>query len=301
MDVPMRRIIINVIKRDLPHIRQCDLKWFMDGWDHVIVVVNDQTAYRFPRLKEYEAKIPVEVAFMNAFSAMSPVAIPRLQQKYDDVANMTFTTYDYIRGTRLSRDFFGTLEKEKQIALAKQLGAFLTALHSFSIPRAKKIGVTQTEVLTFWKTRLEIIRDVVFPHIGQPEQEWINRLFQDFIALLAKRPFQLVLTHGDLAPEHILVDPQTHVITGIIDFGDVAIDDPAYDFQCSRYYGKEFLHNVYGAYTRSRDEVFDLRRQFYEDRLPVTNLEHSIKIGEPEWIQKHKEQLSIYIANAPLH
>jgi aminoglycoside phosphotransferase (APT) family kinase protein len=38
-----------------------------------------------------------------------------------------------------------------------------------------------------------------------------------------------VLLHNDLGAEHVLVDPATRAVTGIIDWADAAIGDPAYD------------------------------------------------------------------------
>ena len=41
---------------------------------------------------------------------------------------------------------------------------------------------------------------------------------------------QPVFSHNDLGIEHVLVDPDTGAVTGIIDWTDAAIVDPAYDF-----------------------------------------------------------------------
>lgn len=39
-----------------------------------------------------------------------------------------------------------------------------------------------------------------------------------------------VFSHNDLGIEHVLVDPATLRITGVIDWSDAALTDPAYDF-----------------------------------------------------------------------
>jgi aminoglycoside 2''-phosphotransferase len=38
--------------------------------------------------------------------------------------------------------------------------------------------------------------------------------------------------HGDLAPYHVLHDPQSDELTGILDFGVAGLGDPAVDFGC---------------------------------------------------------------------
>ena len=40
---------------------------------------------------------------------------------------------------------------------------------------------------------------------------------------------RLVFSHSDLGIEHILIDPRTGTVTGIIDWSDAAMVDPAYD------------------------------------------------------------------------
>lgn len=40
----------------------------------------------------------------------------------------------------------------------------------------------------------------------------------------------LVLIHGDIAPRNLLADPETGRLTGIVDWGDAALADPAMDF-----------------------------------------------------------------------
>jgi len=47
-----------------------------------------------------------------------------------------------------------------------------------------------------------------------------------------------------MMPEHIIVEPETHKLNDIIDFGDMIIADPAYDFTFLRKYGQKFLETA---------------------------------------------------------
>ncbi len=51
-----------------------------------------------------------------------------------------------------------------------------------------------------------------------------------FLAELDREDHPLALIHHDLAPEHILVTPDGTRIAGVIDWGDLALGDPALDF-----------------------------------------------------------------------
>lgn len=53
-----------------------------------------------------------------------------------------------------------------------------------------------------------------------------------FARLAARIPASVapVLVHGDIAPQNLIADPDTGALTGIVDWGDAALDDPAVDF-----------------------------------------------------------------------
>jgi aminoglycoside phosphotransferase (APT) family kinase protein len=51
-----------------------------------------------------------------------------------------------------------------------------------------------------------------------------------FLARPAPPPARaLVFSHNDLGAEHVLVDPERGAVTGVIDWSDAALTDPAYD------------------------------------------------------------------------
>jgi aminoglycoside phosphotransferase (APT) family kinase protein len=60
-----------------------------------------------------------------------------------------------------------------------------------------------------------------------------------------------VLVHGDLWYGNVLSDPDTGSITGIIDFEDAALDDPAQDFATLLHSGYDFTGHVIEAYRKA--------------------------------------------------
>src|SRR5438876_1167930 len=62
-------------------------------------------------------------------------------------------------------------------------------------------------------------------------------------------PGALVFSHNDLGIEHVLADPRTWAVTGVLDWGDAAITDPAYDIGLLyRDLGPAALDAVIGTY-----------------------------------------------------
>jgi aminoglycoside 2''-phosphotransferase len=57
------------------------------------------------------------------------------------------------------------------------------------------------------------------------------------------------IIHGDLSQDHILFDPETERISGVIDFSDAIISSPLLDFMYLYHaYGEEFLRLLWSYY-----------------------------------------------------
>lgn len=284
--------VLKIVREIFPDISDEKVQIFDDGWDYVVIVVNNETAFRFPRRENHVRTLPIEVSFLNLFSDNSPIRVPKLTYQKDKKSGISYVTYDFIPGVQFAKSISNTFSKDELLSIAKQLGLLLTAIHSFRIEKAKQLGVQQIDSLNSWEKRLKKIRKKVFPHISKNEQDWIVKLFEDFLKIVRKIPIHSVLTHSDIMPEHIIVDPKSHTLSGIIDFGDMCIADPAYDFTFLASYGQDFLHEVYKNYDLPMDKAFERRRKFYEERLVVTNLEHSLELGDEKRIATHKKRLS---------
>ena len=72
--------------------------------------------------------------------------------------------------------------------------------------------------------------------------------------------------HGDLEPSHILYLAPKGPITGIIDFDDGGVGDPAWDIRLLfHYYGTDLTKEILAHYTATpTNEFFWKRIRFYE-------------------------------------
>lgn len=87
-----------------------------------------------------------------------------------------------------------------------------------------------------------------------------------------------VIIHSDFTSDHILID-KSGKLTGIIDFGDLAIGDRAFDF-AGLYadYGKDFTEKVLDAYEGRIDPSFMARiENFYMKQVPLHGFLHGIQ------------------------
>jgi aminoglycoside 2''-phosphotransferase len=63
-----------------------------------------------------------------------------------------------------------------------------------------------------------------------------------------------VLIHGDIAPYHLLVDPQTNQLSGVIDFGVAGLGDAATDIGLLLYnFGETLVREIGETYSLDAD------------------------------------------------
>ena len=81
-------------------------------------------------------------------------------------------------------------------------------------------------------------------------------------------PLQLI--HGDLSPEHVLVDPTTGFVVGVIDWTDTMLSDAARDFVfLVTWQGWRFAEDVLRLYPRAVDREFRARLRYMAQLLSV--------------------------------
>jgi aminoglycoside phosphotransferase (APT) family kinase protein len=107
------------------------------------------------------------------------------------------------------------------------LGQFLSALHAIPVARMADVVDTDADPPTAWRRDAAQTYPRVAAHVPGAHRPAVEAF------LTAPPPdddWALAFSHNDLGIEHVLVDPVTWAVTGIIDWSDAAIADPAYDF-----------------------------------------------------------------------
>jgi aminoglycoside phosphotransferase (APT) family kinase protein len=150
--------------------------------------------------------------------------------------------------------------------VAATVGRLLAALHAIPVERFDRLVGLDDLPLLQWRdeaaAQYPSVRALV-PAGYRPEVE----------AFLRADPpgddHPLVFSHNDLGIEHILVDPGSGTVTGVIDWGDAAIVDPAYDLGLLlRDLGPDALAAAlreYGDDAPAERALFYARCSFFED------------------------------------
>ena len=238
--------------------------------DHVMFLLDNGVAFRFEsELEDEDTNLARELAVLDLIRLqLSDIPIP--DYAYLPRSSNDFAGYKTILGTRLSPWRFERLSKASRLSEARRLGRFLSALHKTPLEPVRKLGVREldkgphnrsmaTELLKEHWRGLDLRTRSIF-------RRWVKRSEE------IDHDFSPVLAHADLWCKHIYHDPRTGKLTGIIDWGDIAITDPAKDFYGFWVYGEAFLDDVLSHY--------DLATQSLKDR----SFEHFWGIAIRIWL-----------------
>ncbi|GAA3440887.1 phosphotransferase family protein [Planomonospora venezuelensis] len=243
-----------------------------EGWDNVVYEVDGELLVR--RSKEADPVLRGETVLreaelLAAVARLSTLPVP--EPVFAD-AGAGVLAYAKLPGVPLIEH-----RVAEPARLAPVLGAFVSGLHRAPVAEMEELAG----------------RDV------RPGAEWLHEAGQDYreIAALvpaaARRtveeflgrtppgePRTLVFCHNDLGDEHVLVDPATDAVTGIIDWTDAAVADPAHDLALIyRDLGPEVFDLTLACYEGAWEEADRERAVFYARCTLLGDIAYGVRTG----------------------
>ncbi|MFW9917309.1 MAG: phosphotransferase family protein [Candidatus Thorarchaeota archaeon] len=281
-------VVKAVLSRFFPSISTNEAQFLYHG-THNVFEVRGEYIFRFPDRMLFNQKgfdlIQREkeaLAFLRPFLS---VDIPHFIYVSSN-PKIPFAGYRKISGSSLNRCFHqATPEQRKQ--LAEQLGAFLSELHSFEIYQAFlskwPTNFTPATYRQYWENIFVKVREKLFSQFSFAQKEWITSLFTNFIEEKENFRFAPRVIHGDFDTSNILVDSHSFRITGIIDFEDVGVWDPAGDFL---FYGEglDFIKHLIASYQGPLGDNLEQRMNFLVNRQPLCYLLTGFEWKYPQMI-----------------
>lgn len=264
-----------------------------EGWDSVAIEVNGRLIFRFPKRPDVEPQYLIESRLLPVLAGALPLPIPDVAYFWPGGAAYPhpFIGHQRIAGLPLAGEH---LTPERAEGIARQLGQFLAALHQFPIEQPTRLGLPGGDQAS-WRRRYEDqyaqIQRHVLPLLPSTMHARIAAEWQAFLS--DRAAWRSALIHHDLAGEHILYDPERGAISGIIDWGDLAIGDPAIDFAgLLDAYGEEFVERVLAGYHGEADTAFRARMRFYRGVMPLNTVLFGLSTGQAEHVREGLEAVS---------
>lgn len=218
-----------LIAEQFPELQPRSVEPFGVGWDNTAYLVDETWVFRFPRRELAVELIRNESALLPALASELPLAIPdpRHVGRPSQAFGWPFAGYRLIPGRTACSVSWAEGERART---ATALARFLRALHDFPAERARARGATGD---TIRRLDLEYRRTQVAERIEHAVEQGLVESVDAFDGVLDDLPDEFTpradtLVHGDLYARHLLVDDE-HRLTGVIDWGDVHVGDPALD------------------------------------------------------------------------
>ena len=289
----IKRRFLPAIRYFVPDASFHRLRLLGNGWDNYVILVDRRLIFRFPRFPDECDRLQREAALLGRISHVLPVRTP--DAKFEDLVmggkRFTFSRYEMIPGFPLR---FGSLRFVNQDSLSEELAGFLRTLHGMNTNNLSDLNMTKMDRNGSEKRYAEILKYFernIFPVLDWQSVQRLESAFSDYFSLLARMP-DPVLIHGDIGQGNILYDRKSYRITGIIDWEDSIIGDPALDLAgVLEYFHGNFFRRVLSLYGNRNDDFLG-RVKFYRQIAGYYAFEYGMRNSDHDMIAAGIRSLS---------
>lgn len=257
--IQINEVIASQLIEAQQHLKVHSISFLDQGWDNLVYCVNDELIFRFPRREfgvlcmENEIALTPYIQQHVSFplSASTWIGTPTKQYPY------AYSGYRMLSGKPLC-EANHTLIDDEDFAIT--LATWLKELHA--------ISVTETHIASVkggyeWKLnvahRLARCQENLEKYaLFFAEARFKQNILLDTIHFLSQWHFDEMkhsFVHGDLYSRHIIVNPETLLPSGLIDWGDVHIGHPGVDLSSGMIFTKRAMANFLKAYGSLDEET----------------------------------------------
>jgi len=288
-----------LVARQMPDYLIASVVQSGEGQDNIAYEVNGELIVRFskePDAARRAARVHQEADLLAAVRGIAPLPVP---EPRFTVAERGCLAYFKIPGLPLL-DLSQPPRLAVGASIAATLGGLLAALHS--VPLDSLAGLVGTD--------------------DQPPDEWRREAAESYLAVAEEVPamhrrrveafleatapeagYVQVFSHNDLGVEHVLVEPDALTVTGVIDWSDAAICDPAYDFGLlCRDLGPAALELAIRGYRSDLNDLVTLaeRAVFYARCSVLEDLAYGVETGGQRLVELSLAAMEwLFPASAP--
>ena len=281
--------VARVVGSQSPARPPAGARYLDEGWDSEVYEVTDPRGvawiFRFPKRARVQAGQRVERALLPRLEALLQVPIPRLERFGEPGGEFPFSFLGYRRLEGVPASLVPA-DRADLDACATVLAAFLSRLHAFPVEEARRLGVSQTADVPRPTDRREHYRTIlaeIAPTLGPALARRAAAFLEQDEA--APRDGPAVLVHDDLGDEHVLLSPDGRRVVGVIDWGDVAIGDPAVDFAgLWKWLGEPLGGRVLDRYEGPLDPGLVPRARAGGTFASLSGAWYGVRTGRPEYV-----------------
>ncbi len=275
-----------IIEAQFPELKPVRVSYLGEGCDSTTFEVNGRWVFRFPKRDDVEHQLHLESALLPLLARYVPVSIPQFSYHGKPSAEYPrhFAGYEKLPGI-LGHQLDPAAVRFGDIA--PTMAGFLSSLHSFPLSRVTALHLPDysnedliAEAGAEALGHLHLISQVA---PDAPIETWRSYLEETSVG--PRQSPAPTLVHDDLAAEHILLDPVTQQVTGVIDWSEVSVGDPARDLSCMWHWGgAEFANAVLANYRGEADAGLLGRARYFAACRGVADIAFGLEADRLEYI-----------------
>jgi aminoglycoside phosphotransferase (APT) family kinase protein len=265
-------VSLAVVEELFPQLGAQEVVAIEEGWDSLVLEVDGEWIVRIPRRDPVREVLEWEARLLPELEPALPVPVPRFEHVAEDFRAVAY------------RKLEGSSADVSRAGPGAELGRFLAALHSFPVERARELGAPSHD--RGWHGRYEAFTRGLLGRVGpmlgeaRPAAEEMLSAYLDDPANFA---FEPRLIHADLGPAHVLA--RGDELTGVIDWSDARIGDPALDFAWAlNGTSSVFAEAVLDAYAPD-DPLLAERALFFHRLGPWYELHYGVHFDQPAFVE----------------
>ncbi|MFC7373220.1 phosphotransferase [Fictibacillus iocasae] len=275
----------SLIEMEFPDVHIKSIEKLGEGWRNEAYLVNDELVFRFAKNEAASKELEKEAALLPLLQANLSIEIPQFSYFYNKKDRLAFAGYKLLTGVLLEEDGVSKLNQQARKAIASDLAQFITGLRSFPALKAIKLGAPLFEPRQFFIHLLQDARFHIFPVINSQLQSYVLRRFQAYLDTAEHFLYEPCVVHADLSPDHFILDPTMTCLSGIIDFGDLCVTDPDYEFiYILEDGGEEFTRDVLKQCNHDAIERCLQKLSFFVTFDHIRYVLEGMRRGEEAWI-----------------
>lgn len=275
----------NVVGAHMPDYRVHSVVRIGQGLDNLAYEVNGDLIVRVSRETDPERRMELlqrEALVLSIVGEISPLPVPELTFT---AAEQGCLAYLKLPGVPLL-DMPRHQRWELGTSIAPMLGELLTALHAVPVDRIRDLVDADDSPLAEMRREAAETYLTLAGHVPAAHRPPVERFLD---ANPPNGGHTAVFSHNDLGIEHVLIDDVGWTVTGIIDWTDAAVVDPAFDFGLLyRDLGPAALDAAIRCYRTDTNDVATLtqRAAFYARCSVFEDWAYGIETGRDEYVDK---------------
>ena len=265
------------------------------GWNSHVYILNGKFTIKIPKTRSAVKGIEKEMALTDAIRSHLPVELPEYISRAE-VDGLHGFAYKLIRGGMLTTKPLSSSEiysdptgiKEINIyrSVQKQIAGILSSIHGID-PNLVKGILSKYEHETW---------DEAYRRFGRKWAMTLDRVFhgrelvaartllEETINGIAGCNFPERFIHGDFGGWNIIYDKNRYEITGILDWADSRMGDPAVDFSELIYdYGEQYCRELISFYGEGEGAGLMERAKMYLKLEGFRDLHYGIATDSAEF------------------